>query len=346
MDTYDSPALGTNCPLPRESSQVISTAHGSGGLAMEQLIHKHFKRLYANPQFAACDGAALPALPGKLCLTTDSYVVDPLVFPGGDIGALAVCGTCNDLAMMGAKPRYLTVGFILEEGLALALLDQIVASLCHWAKKVGVEIVAGDTKVVERGKGDLMYINTTGMGARPDVAIDPFQIRAGDVLIVSGDIGRHGVAVMSARDGVAADVGVESDVANLSEAVEELKQRGVALRCLRDLTRGGLASALNELAQAANCNIVLKEAAIPVHDRVRAYCEILGLDPIYLACEGRFVAVVPPDNVAIAQEVLGEQARVLGEFRDTSGSLVTLRTSYGSERPISSLVGDQLPRIC
>jgi len=294
------------CPLPAAHSAVILMAHGGGGRLTQQLLDRVFYPAFGNPYLQARhDGAALEVGGHRLAFTTDSFVVQPLFFPGGDIGKLAVCGTVNDLAMCGARPRWLSAGFIIEEGLPIETLDRVVTSMKTAAQAAGVIIVTGDTKVVDKGKGDGLFINTAGIGLiETSLRIDPGQVRPGDAIILNGDVGRHGLAVLSLRQGLELETAIESDCAPLIEPVHALLAAGIEVRCLRDLTRGGLASAVNEIATVAGVDIELDEAAIPVNPEVRGASEILGLDPLYIANEGRFVAFVPPGQLAEAVAAL------------------------------------------
>jgi hydrogenase expression/formation protein HypE len=288
----------------------------------------------------------------RSALTTDSYVVWPLIFPGGDIGQLAVNGTVNDLAMCGARPRYMTAGFILEEGLAVAMLTRIVSSMAETAKAAGIPIVTGDVKVVDKGKADGIYVNTAGVGdiiaSRP---VGPRQVRAGDAVIISGDIGRHGIAVMAARNELGLESEITSDCAPLAEPVLALIEAGIRIHCLRDLTRGGLASALVEVAESAGIAVDTDEVAVPVRDDVRAACELLGLDPIYVANEGRFVAFVDAGDAERTVAILKQfdvcsNAAPIGSVTDGPAGRVTMRGPLGPARVIDMLSGEQLPRIC
>ena len=343
----------------REASpQRIRLAHGGGGTLMRQLIDQELLPLYADPDLACHDAARLALPHGRLAFTTDSYVVTPLEFPGGDIGSLALIGTCNDLAMAGARPLHLSLGLILEEGLELAILRRILASLARAARACGVSIVTGDTKVVERGKADGLYINTSGIGLLESPSpIGPERLSAGDQLLVSGDLGRHGIAVMAARHGLDLQPPLHSDCAPLWPLVEALLAAAVVPRCLRDLTRGGLAAALQELAAAADLELALEEARIPVCEPVARCCDLLGLDPLQLANEGRALVVVAPQDLPAALAVLGPLGGAwIGEIRpgDRSGAegglapsgQVLLRTAFGSERLLPPLSGELLPRIC
>lgn len=328
-------------------------AHGGGGRLMQELIQDVFVRAFHNPLLESLhDGATWPVEKGTLAFTTDSYVVQPLFFPGGDIGSLAVNGTINDLAMCGAKPLYLSAGFILEEGLSMEVLQRVVNSMADAAWAAGVPIVTGDTKVVDRGKGDGIFINTAGVGQVPvGVHILPTLIQVGDTILVSGDLGSHGVAVLSVREGLTFAGNVQSDSAPLHHVVADLIDSGIEIHCLRDLTRGGLASVLNELAAAARVSMTVDEAAILVSEPVRGACELLGLDPLYVANEGRFVAMVPAQQAEAALAVMrrhevGRQAAHIGVVTDRDSPMVALRTVVGTHRVLDLLSGEQLPRIC
>lgn len=334
------------CPVPQTMTTTIQMAHGSGGTVMHRLLESLFLPAFSNPTLATQhDSAALTIRNTRLAFTTDSFVVRPLFFPGGDIGTLAINGTVNDLAMSGARPLYLSAGFILEEGLPLDILERVVASMQAAAFEAGVSIVTGDTKVVDKGKGDGLYINTAGIGLiEHDRIIAPQQVRPGDAVILSGDIGRHGMAVMAVREGLEFESQIESDCAPVAEPVLALLNAGIEVHCLRDLTRGGLASALVEIAQAAQVQIQMDECAVPVNEDVRGACEILGLDPLYVANEGRFVAFVAPEDAAQALHILGAAACVIGQV--SAGSKVMLRSAIGAARIVGMLSGEQLPRIC
>lgn len=341
------------CPIPKSEYPVITMAHGSGGRLMHQLIDRIFKAAFGDIELQAeHDGAVLENMDGKLVLTTDSYVVNPLFFPGGDIGTLAVNGTVNDLAMCGAQPLYISAGFILEEGLPIETLWQIVLSMRQAAGAASVKIVTGDTKVVDKGKGDGLYINTAGVGIVGHINhIAPSKIKPGDIIIINGDIGRHGIAVLSQRESLSFETVIESDCAPLSGVVAELIKSGIEIHCLRDLTRGGLATALAEIAGSAALNIKIDEEAIPVVDAVNAACEILGFDPLYLANEGRFVAFMPERFVSKAYDIIsklndGFAPAIIGRVTDAGDGLVVLKSKIGTERIIDMLSGDQFPRIC
>jgi hydrogenase expression/formation protein HypE len=328
-------------------TERIRLAHGGGGTLMQRLIEQEFRSLHDDPAGVLHDAAVLSLPPGRLAFTTDSYVVQPLEFPGGDIGRLAVVGTANDLAMAGARPLRLSLAMILEEGLELALLRRIVASLAAAARECGVAIVTGDTKVVERGKGDGVFLTTSGIGVvESPEPIHPLRIRAGDRLLVSGDLGRHGVAILAARHGLDLQPPLASDCAPLWPAVESLLAAGVQVHCLRDLTRGGLASALHELATAAGLSFLLEEDAIPVAEPVARTCDLLGFDPLHLANEGRFVAVVPADHLETARALLEPQGGAVIGRVEAGPAQVRLRTSFGSERLLLPPSGELLPRIC
>jgi hydrogenase expression/formation protein HypE len=320
---------------------------------MQQLIEKMFLPAFRNPALdAAHDGAQLEANGCRLAFTTDSYVVRPLFFPGGDIGSLAVNGTVNDLAMCGAQPRWLSAGFIIEEGLPMETLWRIVDSMRAAAGSAKVEFVTGDTKVVDKGKGDGLYINTAGIGVvEPSRDVSPRRVQAGDAVLVSGDLGRHGIAIMSVREGLAFESPIESDCASLVDLVHQLFDADVKVHCLRDLTRGGLTSVLNEIAQTAQVSIEVEESKIPVSEPVQGACEMLGLDPFYVANEGRLAAFVPSDDAGRARDILrshplGQSAEIIGATAAASPGLVTLKSRIGARRVLDRLSGEQLPRIC
>jgi len=344
------------CPLPLAGDATIRLAHGGGGHLMQSLIHEIFLQNFSNHFLNSLqDSAVLPAQEGRLAMTTDSYVVRPLFFPGGDIGSLAVHGTINDLAMIGATPRYLSAGFILEEGLPMATLKHVVHSMAKAAQDCGVHIVCGDTKVVDRGKGDQIFINTTGLGViRSSLDIGPDRITPGDRMIVSGDLGRHGMAVLSVREGLAFSGNIISDSAPLHRVVADLIEHDISIHCMRDLTRGGLASALNELATTARVRMTVNESRVVVNESVRGACEILGLDPLYVANEGRFVLFLPPPDAGKALSILknhpfSKHAAEIGEVLPLSSHhtpQVILQTPYGTHRILDLLSGEQLPRIC
>jgi hydrogenase expression/formation protein HypE len=320
---------------------------------MQQLIQKLILPAFHNPHLAQQhDGAVLDLGPQRLAFTTDSYVVRPLFFPGGDIGALAVNGTVNDLAMCGARPRWLSAGFIIEEGLPFETLWRVIQSMKHAADAAGVQLVTGDTKVVDKGKGDGLFINTAGIGVvEKAVTIGPSAVRPGDVVLINGDVGRHGMAIMSVRAGLEFESAIESDCAPLADLVMKLLDAGLEVHCLRDLTRGGLASALNEIAVTAQVQIDLEESAVPVREDVRGACEILGMDPLYVANEGRLAVFLAARDLTRGLEILrehplGREASFIGTVSAQTPGLVTLRSRLGVPRVLSLLSGEQLPRIC
>ncbi|MBA4062765.1 MAG: hydrogenase expression/formation protein HypE [Isosphaera sp.] len=338
-----------DCPVPLSGGDRVLLGHGGGGRLSAELL----KAVFLPPSGDALeDQATLPAPGSRIAFTTDSFVVRPLFFPGGDIGRLAVNGTVNDLAVGGAVPRWLSAAFILEEGLPLADLRRVVGSVRAACAAAGVALVTGDTKVVDRGKCDGLFVTTAGIGLVPDgVSLSIANARPGDRVVVSGTIGDHGVAVMSVREGLDFETALESDTAPLHDLTRTMLAACPSIRCMRDPTRGGLASALNELAAASRVGVKLTESAVPVRPEVRAACELLGLDPLYVACEGRLVAVVPPDDAdrlvaAMRGHPLGRGAAVVGEVVADHPGTVTLRTPLGGERVVPLLAGDQLPRIC
>jgi hydrogenase expression/formation protein HypE len=345
--------VNLSCPVPRPSDDVIVLAHGGGGKLTNQLIERVFLPAFAcSPLEARHDGAVLSVNGARLAFTTDSYVVRPLVFPGGTIGNLAVNGTVNDLAMCGARPLYLSAGFILEEGLPMEMLRTIVASMRIAAERTGVQLVTGDTKVVDKGKGDGVFINTAGIGAvETSLEISPAAVRPGDAIIVSGDLGAHGVAILSVREGLEFEAPIESDTAPLWAPVEALLEAGIEVHCMRDLTRGGLASAVNEIATGAHLGLEITESAVPVREPVRGACEILGLDPLYVANEGRLVVFVPEPDAARTLELLrrfsvSKDATRIGHAVESHSGVVTLESRIGGHRVLDMLSGEQLPRIC
>ena len=351
-------SLGT-CPLPITTTDRVLLGHGSGGLLSAELIGKIFLPAFGNEVLNALEDQAtlrLPALGAghapRIALTTDSFVVRPLFFPGGDIGRLAVHGTVNDLAVGGARPLYLTAAFILEEGLALKDLRRIAESIRLACRESGVALVAGDTKVVDKGKGDQVFISTTGVGIVPegrDLSIR--NARPGDRVLVSGTIGDHGIAIMSVREGIEFETVLESDTASLVGLSEAILEVCPGTRCMRDPTRGGVSSSLNELAVASNVGVLIEEAAIPVRDEVRGACELLGLDPLYVANEGKLIAVVPPGDAeavlrAMRGHPLGAHAAIVGTVVADHPKMVVLRSRIGGLRVVTLLTGEQLPRIC
>ena len=348
------PTLPTfTCPLPLEAREEILLGHGSGGKLSAELIRDIFLPALRNPVLDKLDDQAVVEVGGvRLAFTTDSFVVKPLFFRGGDIGSLAVHGTVNDLAMGGARPLWLSAAFVIEEGLPMETLRRIVTSLGEAAREAGVTVVTGDTKVVERGKGDGLFINTSGIGVVPEgVRLSADQARAGDKVLLSGSIGDHGIAIMAEREGLEFETPLKSDSAALHTLVAAMLAVTKSIRCLRDPTRGGLSSTLNEIAGASRVNIEVNEDSIPVREEVRGACELLGLDPLYVANEGKLVAVVDPleaDAVLAAMRghTLGREARIIGTVTEGRAGLVTMRTAFGTTRVVDMLSGDQLPRIC
>jgi hydrogenase expression/formation protein HypE len=345
---------GATCPVPLVATERVQLGHGSGGKMSAALLRDRFLPLLDNPVLRQLgDAGVVPVHGGEIAMSTDTFVVSPLVFPGGNIGSLAVHGTLNDLAMMGARPLYLSTGFVLEEGLEFATLDRVIAAMAEAARENGVMLIAGDTKVVERGRADGLYVNTTGIGIVDDgFRPRPDAVRPGDVLLISGPIAQHGMAIMSAREGLEFESQIESDSACLVPLVELLRERvGNAVHTLRDPTRGGVASALNELAAASGIGVLLEEGALEVPPAVAAACEMLGLDPLYVANEGVLVAFVEEEAASRALEALrshplGASARIAGRAVAENAGLVVLRTQIGSRRVVDMLPGDQLPRIC
>jgi hydrogenase expression/formation protein HypE len=330
----------------------ILLAHGSGGKLSHDLVKQNFVPLFDNAFLDKLDDSAVFELKDRLAFTTDSYVVNPIFFPGGDIGKLAVCGTVNDLSMMGAVPKYLSIALIIEEGLLMSDLKRIMESTKKAAKEAGVKIVTGDTKVVNKGSADKLFINSAGVGVIPSgVDISGSNARVGDKVILSGSIGDHGIAVISQREGLQFTSSVKSDCAPLNKLVAEMLDSGVEIRCLRDPTRGGLASTLNEFAESSGVGIVIEEQDIPVHEVVQAACELLGFDPLYVANEGKLVAVVAAHGAEKVVEVMrrkkyGKEAAIIGEVVSEHPGRVILKTRMGASRIVDMLVGEQLPRIC
>jgi hydrogenase expression/formation protein HypE len=342
------------CPTPITAIDRVQLGHGSGGKMSATLLKERFlPHLFNDALIQLGDAAVLTVNGRELAISTDTFVVNPLEFPGGNIGSLAVHGTVNDLAMMGAEPRYLSAGFVLEEGLPLEQLDRIVRAMGDAARAAGVLVVTGDTKVVEHGKADGVFINTTGIGLLDSTfAPTPTRARPGDAVLVSGPLGRHGIAIMTARDGIAFDAAIESDSAALYPLVECLRvAAGPEVHVLRDPTRGGVASALNEIAAASRVGIVLEERHIPIPAAVGAACEMLGFDPLYVANEGVFLAIVPAHLAdacvaALRRHPLGREAVCIGRVIKDHPGMVVLETTIGGTRVVDMLPGDQLPRIC
>jgi hydrogenase expression/formation protein HypE len=341
------------CPLPLRDYPTIVIGHGGGGQLSAELVEHLFRPALGGDDPPPLTDSAVLTLPGtRIACSTDSFVVKPLIFPGGSIGTLAVHGTVNDLAMSGARPIALTAGFILEEGLPMATLARIVADMGRAARDAGVRIVTGDTKVVERGRGDGVYINTAGIGVVADgVDIAPRRAQVGDVVLLSGTIGDHGMAIMSLREGLEFETTIESDSASLHTMVAQLLAAVPDVHVLRDPTRGGVASSLNEIAADAQVGIVIEESRVPVRPAVRSACELLGLDPLFVANEGKLLAIVPPQQAgaalaALRAHPLGSDAAVIGEVVSDHPGMLVERTGIGARRVITMQIGEQLPRIC
>ena len=345
---------GASCPIPISEYPNVLMAHGGGGSLSQMLIERFFVGEFSNPALELLhDGALLEVEGSRLAFSTDSFVIQPLFFPGGNIGSLAVHGTVNDLAMCGARPTAISAGFILEEGLPMEDLWRITRAMREAASEVAVPIVTGDTKVVDRGKGDGVFINTAGIGVvPPGVQVSPLRARPGDVVVVSGSIAVHGIAIMSVREGLEFDTTLESDSASLSGMVARiLDAGGEAVHVLRDPTRGGVASALNEIAAKAGVGIRLDERTLPIREEVRGACEILGIDPLYVANEGKCLVIVDRDSAdrvleAMRQDPLGAEATAIGEVVEDHPGKVYLRSTIGGSRVVDMLSGEQLPRIC
>jgi hydrogenase expression/formation protein HypE len=344
---------GSSCPLPITQREQIVLGHGSGGKLTAQLIETVFLPAFSNPLLDKLDDQAVLQVNGsRLAFTTDSFVVTPIFFPGGDIGRLAVNGTVNDLAMSGARPLYLAAAFILEEGLALEDLRRVVESMSEAARDSGVQLVTGDTKVVNRGKGDKIFISTTGIGiVEKQAEISASLAKRGDKIILSGYIGDHGMAILSQRENLEFEGVIESDCAALHRLVAEMLEVSRDIHSLRDPTRGGVATVLNEIASHSNIGMLVHESEIPVRDTVRGACEILGLDPLYVANEGKLIAIVAPavaDSIVACMRAnpLGRDARIIGEVVEQHPRMVLMKTEIGGTRMLDTLFGEQLPRIC
>jgi hydrogenase expression/formation protein HypE len=346
------------CPAPRTQYEHVLLGHGSGGRMTADLIRRTFLPMLGNNVLAAMEDQATVSIDGtsgdgaRLAFTTDSFVVRPIFFPGGDIGRLAVHGTVNDLAVGGAQPLYLAAAFILEEGLPLRDLERIVVSMRAACDEVGVSLVTADTKVVDRGKGDQIFITTTGIGVvPPECKLSISAAQPGDRILVSGTVGDHGIAIMSVREGIEFETVLESDTAPLVSLARTLLKVCPNVRVMRDPTRGGLSSVLHELAEASYVGVKLTESAIPLRDEVRAACEMLGLDPLYVACEGKLIAAVPAEDAeaalnAMRSDPLGREAAIIGEVVAEHPGMVTIRSPLGGERIVTMLAAEQLPRIC
>lgn len=349
---------GLNCPLPLTHKDKIVLGHGSGGRMTQDLINKVFLSHFRYPPLLNGNDFAQVSLPfdqdmpGSLSISTDSHIVKPLFFPGGDIGKLAICGTVNDVSMSGAIPLYITAGFIIEEGLQVDILEQVVKSMSIAAEEAGVQIVSGDTKVVEKGDADQLFINTSGIGwIPPNRIIGGEYARPGDDVIISGTLGDHGIAVLSARGDLGLDTNVQSDVAPLNRMIKELVETCQHVHVLRDPTRGGLATSLNEIAMQSKVGIILDEDTLPIRQNVRKVCELLGFDPLYIANEGKVIVVISPEDTETALEILhrniyGNMATRIGVVTETPIGRVLLHTTIGGTRIIDTLAGEILPRIC
>jgi hydrogenase expression/formation protein HypE len=358
VEPIRSELFGT-CPVPKSSYDRILLGHGGGGSLTAELIHNVFLAGFSNEILSSLEDQATVTLDcGKslksprVAFTTDSYVVKPLFFPGGDIGKLAVHGTVNDLAVGGARPLFLSAAFILEEGLPIDDLKRIVASMREACREAGIALVTGDTKVVDRGKGDQVFITTSGIGLVPEECnLSIHSARPGDRILLSGTIGDHGIAIMSVREGLEFETVLESDTAPLADLTRTLLAASPRIRAMRDPTRGGVSSALNELATASHVGVTIREAALPMRPEVRGACEMLGLDPLYVANEGKVLAVVPPEDAdrvldAMRGHPLGQSAATIGEVVSEHPGMVTMRSLIGGERVVTMLAGEQLPRIC
>jgi len=343
----------TSCPTPLETKDRVLLGHGSGGRLSAELLRDVFLKVFRSPVLGRLDDQAVLEIGGeRIAFTTDSFVVQPLFFRGGDIGSLAVHGTVNDLAMGGAEPLYLAAAFILEEGLSTDILARVADSMARAASAAGIEIVTGDTKVVEKGKGDGLFINTTGIGrVPPGVNLSAANIRPGDRVLLSGFIGDHGIAILSERESIGFETAIASDSAALHTLVRDLLRAAPGIRVMRDPTRGGVSSTTNELAAKAGLGIELMETAIPVREEVRGACELLGFDPLYVANEGKLIAIVAPEDAdaglaAMRAHPLGAGAAIIGSVTEAHPGIVTLETLFGTSRVVDMLSGDQLPRIC
>ena len=350
MDKTDS---NLACPIPKNDYDKILLAHGGGGILSNQLIQKIFFSQFDNELLNVQHDSAMFNINGvRLAFTTDSYVVQPIFFPGGNIGDLAINGTVNDLAVSGAKPLYISVGFIIEEGFEIEELWRIVLSMKQAAEKAGVKIVTGDTKVVNKGKGDKIFINTSGIGIiETGIDISPINVKPGDVIILNGKIAEHGIAILSAREGLEFETTIKSDTAALNDLIDRILKTSKKINVMRDPTRGGLASALNEIANKGNVGIAIEEDKILISEEVKGACEILGLDPLYIANEGKILVFVPKDDAgkvldAMKNHPLGKESSIIGSVTAENKSLVTMKTMIGSSRIVDMISGEQLPRIC
>jgi len=354
MNTKDKKnnSIELSCPVPITNYDRVTLAHGGGGSLSNQLIEKMFLREFSNPYLNEGHDGAMFDLTGRLAFTTDSFVVNPIFFPGGDIGDLAINGTVNDLVCCGAIPKYLSLGFILEEGFPMEDLWKVVQSIGKAARTAGIHIVTGDTKVVDKGKGDKIFINTSGIGVIPDgIDIKPKNCRPGDIILINGKIAEHGVAIMSSREGLEFETTIKSDTLALGGLLNEVYEITKNIHVLRDPTRGGVASALNEIAKTSATGIELNEQMIPISEEVKGACEILGLDPLYIANEGKILLILPEKYGEKVLKVMqnhpaGEEAALIGRVTGSFPGIVRLKTSIGSTRIVDMISGEQLPRIC
>ncbi|MGO9405223.1 MAG: hydrogenase expression/formation protein HypE [Terriglobales bacterium] len=342
-----------SCPAPLPAKDTVLLGHGSGGKLSAELVRDVFLHTLKNPVLARLDDQAIVNVNGqRLAISTDSFVVKPLFFPGGDIGSLAVHGTVNDLAMGGATPLFLSAAFIIEEGFSMDELRRVVNSMQQAAAAAGVQVVTGDTKVVERGKGDGVFVNTTGIGLVPaGVDLSADRARPGDKVLLSGFIGEHGIAILAQREGLEFETQIKSDSAALHTLVADMLGVTREIRCMRDPTRGGVSSTLNEIAEQSRVGIEVEERSLPIREEVRGACELLGLDPLYVANEGKLIAIVAPEAAdallrTMRRHPLGAEAQVIGTVKKENSGLVTMRTPFGTTRIVDMLAGDQLPRIC
>ncbi len=344
---------GFTCLAPIAARDTVLLGHGSGGRLSGELVRDVFLPAFGSPELERLNDQAVVTVGGaRIAMTTDSFVIRPLFFPGGDIGSLAVYGTVNDLAVGGAQPLFLSAAFILEEGFPMSQLRRVAASLQRAAQACGVQVVTADTKVVERGKGDGLFINTTGIGLAPSAReLSADRARPGDRILLNGSIGEHGIAILAQREGLEFESAIESDCAPLHTLCAQVLEAADGIRCMRDLTRGGLSSALNEIAAQSRAGIALDESRIPVREEVRGACEMLGLDPLYVANEGKMIAIVAPEAAvsalaAMRNHPLGRGAEIIGTVTEAHAGLVTMKTALGTARIVDMLAGDQLPRIC
>lgn len=344
--------MDSSCPIPASNYDKIVLAHGGGGKLTNNLIENVLLKELDNPWLRQMHDGTLLDVGGKIAFTTDSFVVKPIVFPGGNIGELAIYGTVNDLVCCGATPRFISLGLIIEEGLDMILFQTIIHSVAEAAKKAGVFVVTGDTKVVEKGKGDQIFINTSGIGEiLPGLSVHPSNVKAGDKIIINGHIAEHGIAIISSREGLKFETTIQSDCAPLNGLLDEVYKVSKNIHLMRDPTRGGLASTLNEITKSAGVGITLWETEIPIQEEVKGACEILGFDPLYVANEGKILFFVPAEDALLVLESLknhplGANAAIIGEVTSKDAPLVKLKTVIGSHRIVDMISGEQLPRIC